>query len=99
MSSAEYKAMQQTGTVQEGAGGVTSVLHPPDHLLFQAQAKPGSLFVEFDVPASALKTGGKEGWSIIPGPGSVHARLAASKGAPIPQFPAAGNIAHTATKP
>jgi hypothetical protein len=88
MSPAEHDAMSATGTVQEGAGGVTSVAHPADPEAFMRQASSGSRYVEFDVPSEALSPGGKAGWATIRGPNSWWANY----GMALPEMPSAFNI-------
>jgi hypothetical protein len=74
MSADEHSTMIESGTVQEGAGGVTSVAHPADIEAFMQQAASGSRYVEFDVPEESLSQGGKAGWATIRGPNSWWAR-------------------------
>jgi hypothetical protein len=74
MSSSEYDAMVQSGTVQEGSGGVTSVSNPANVEEYMQQAVSGSTYAEFDVPTDTLSPGGKVGWSTIRGPNSWYAR-------------------------
>ena len=97
MSQAEYDAMKASGKVQESLSGTTHVATPAEATAFISQAKPGSVYVEFNVPNAALKAT-NEGWSKIVGPNSLEGRLAARKGLEIPQMPEATNIVHTATK-
>ena len=54
-----------------------------------ANARPGSVFVQFDVPASQLARGGKEGRGIVWGPNSPRGVLAASRGMPVSGMPPA----------
>jgi len=68
MGQNEHKAMVRTGEVQVGGGGTTHVAHPPSMSAYQSQARPGSLYVEFDVPATSLRPGGAPGWAQIPSP-------------------------------
>ena len=98
MSPAEHDAMVETGMVQEGAGGVTSVANPADINAYMRQAAPGTRYVEFNVPGDVLRQGGAPGWGIIPGPNSIFARYAASRGLPIPQFPGASEIEWVASR-
>lgn len=97
MSRQEYDLTLGTGFVQESTSGTTHVLLPAGQEAFQAQAAPGSLYVEFDVPTSSLKST-QQGWAKILGPHTLEARLAAGKGHPIPQMPPARNVRHVATK-
>ena len=97
MSRGEYDAMVSSGTVQEGSGGVSYVAFPTDPAIFQRQAPPGSLYVEFDVPVGSLRpTSG--GAARIFGPNSFEARYAASKGPPVPQWPPATTIVVVTSK-
>lgn len=70
---------------------------PADPEASMSQAKPGTLYLEFDVPVATVKPT-KEGWGLIKDPNSIDGRLAARKGLPIPQMPPATNITHRATK-
>jgi hypothetical protein len=88
MSKIEYKAMVDTGHVQVGAGGQTSVCQPPDSEAYRRQAAPGSVYVEFDVPTEALRSGGRDNWAIIPGPDSIFERLAGE----VLEMPRASNV-------
>ncbi|MCV3217127.1 polymorphic toxin-type HINT domain-containing protein [Plectonema radiosum NIES-515] len=97
MSPDELAKMQQTGIVQESYTGTTHVAFPSNPEAFMSQAKPGALYVEFDVPASAIRQT-NEGWASIKGPNSLDGRLAAKKGFPSPEMPAATDITHRATK-
>ena len=86
MSQEELTNMQTTGMVQEstGGGGGSWVASPASPTAYNA-AKPGSLYVEYDVPANSVKPAGS-GWGRIPGPNSVEGRLAATKGEAPPQL-------------
>lgn len=97
MSEAEFVAMKKSRKVQESVSGTTHVASPADASAFINQAKPSSLYVEFNVPSSSLKAT-NEGWAKIIGPNSLEGRLAAKKKLPIPQMPNATAISHTATK-
>jgi RHS repeat-associated protein len=97
MSAAEHEAMESSGMVQESLSGTTHVASPADPSAFIRQAAKGSRYVEFDVPASALKQT-QQGWAKIIGPNSLEGRLATLKGLPLPQMPAASNITHLADK-
>jgi hypothetical protein len=94
MSPAEYDAMVESGTVQEGAGGVTSVVNPADPEAFMGPPPPGSTYAEFDVPSDSLSPGGKEGWSSIRGPNSWQAKY----GLALREMPSASNIEWIASK-
>jgi len=91
MSQAEYDTMIKTGKVPESFTGTTHVASPADINAFGKQAKPGSIYVEFDVPSSSLKAT-NQGWSKIVGPNSLEGRLAVKKGNPVPEMPSATNI-------
>ncbi|MGW9213575.1 TreTu family toxin [Embleya sp. NPDC055664] len=91
MSTEEYQKMLKTGMVQSGAGDRSFVVYPASSDGY-ISARPGSVYVEFDVPHSLLSPGGRPGDYKLSGPTSLDARLAAKKGLPIPQSPAAENI-------
>ena len=91
MSQAEYDAMIKSGKVQESFSGTTHVASPANPEAFGKQAKPGSLYVEFELPATALKAT-NEGWAKIVGPNSLEGRLAAKKGYSIPEMPEVENV-------
>lgn len=97
MSRFEYNLMTAVGQVQESRSGTTHVALPADPASFQAQAVPGSLYIEFDVPRSSIRPT-RQGWAKILGPHTLEARLALAKGQIIPQMPRAGNIRHVITK-
>jgi len=90
MSRAEYNKMVKSGAVQESFSGTTHVALPASSTAFKGAAK-GSLYVEFKVPNSALKST-NEGWAKVIGPNSLEGRLAAKKGQPIPEMPKAEDI-------
>ena len=91
MSEAEYSKMMETGYVQESFSGQTYVANPASSEAFAKQAKPGAIYVEFDVPTSSLKQT-KDVWAKILGPNTPEARLMKRKGLPIPEMPKANNI-------
>jgi hypothetical protein len=93
MSQGEYDAMVAEGRVQPTLEGLEakSVTVPPDPDAFRA-ARPGSVFVEFDVPAEQLARGGTSRWGIVFGPNSLYGRLAASRGKPVSALPEVINI-------
>ena len=97
MSPQECDLMTTTGFVQESNSGTTHVASPADQATFQDQAATGSVYAEFDVPRDCVKPT-QQGWAKILGPNTLEARLAATKGRPIPQMPPAGNIQHVAAK-
>lgn len=86
MSPDELAAMQSTGRVQAGGGGVHRVAFPADPEAYQA-APPGDLFVSYDVPTASLRPAGTGAWRQIVGPDSVFGRLAARRGDPLPEMP------------
>jgi hypothetical protein len=93
----ELEAMEKTGMVQESWSGTTFVAHPADINAYGRQAKTSQVYVEFEVPSSSIVQT-KEGWGKILGPNSLQGRMAARKGLPIPQMPAARNITPIETK-
>lgn len=97
MSETEYVAMKNTQVVQESFSGTTHVVSPANRLAFQAQAKPGAFYVEFNVPTASLKVT-QEGWAKVLGPNTLEGRFAARKGLPILRLPNATNIQHITTK-
>jgi hypothetical protein len=96
MSPEEFKLLQR-GIVPESLSGTTHVALPANPNAFLKQAKPGSYYVEFDVPATVVKPT-QQGWAKIVGPNSLEGRLARKKGLETPQMPTAENIVHRATK-
>ena len=97
MSKSEHQKMLDSGKVIESRTGTTHVANPADASAFIKQAKPGSRYVEFDVPASSLKQT-NQGWAKVIGPNSLEGRQAAIKGLSVPQMPNATNITHRANK-
>ncbi len=91
MSQGEYAAMQQTGTVQPGAGGTTYVAFPANPNSYIGPARPGSVYAEFGVPRSSLQPAGRPDWAQIPGPNSLFGRNEIRFGRPAPQMPPATN--------
>ena len=93
MSEQEFEMMNSTGKVQMSGDNKVHVANPADIDAFGKQAPKGSVYVEFDVPSITLSKGGKVGWGIINGPGSLIDRLNAKKGLPrITEMPDAINI-------
>ncbi len=73
MSPEELEKMKDNGRVVESRlNGVTSVTVPPDPTAYR-DAPKGSVFVEFDVEASAVKGMTANGWGKIYGPSSLFA--------------------------
>jgi len=97
MGRQEYDLMLNTGFVQESSSGTTHVAFPADQIAYQAQAAPGSLYVEFDVPADSIKPT-QQGWAKILGPNTLEGRQAIRSGQPVPKMPPSLNIQHCATK-
>lgn len=98
MSTLEYAAMLATGQVQESFSGTTYLACPADataYLLASTLARPGSCYIEFDIPVHCVKVTSR-GWAKVIGPHSLEARVAMRNGAPLPQMPAACAIAHVA---
>ncbi|WNS42043.1 hypothetical protein [Paenibacillus sp. MMS20-IR301] len=91
MSKQEYDSMIKTGKVIESYTGTTHVAHPADVNAFRKQAKPGSMYIEFYVPQSAL-TQTNVGWAKVVGPSTLEGRLAARKGGRLPEMPSATRI-------
>ncbi|MDX6039973.1 RHS repeat-associated core domain-containing protein, partial [Scandinavium lactucae] len=91
MGPEEYKKMTETGQVMQSSTGTTHVAFHADINAFGKQAKNGAMYVEFDVPESALIPT-NEGWAKIVGPDSIEGRLAKRKGLPAPEMPTAQNI-------
>ena len=91
MSTGEYEAMVATGKVQEGAGGVTYAA-TSGPASFRAQAKPGSIYVEYDVPSNSLVRGSKSDWVRNVGPGAAAStkRMLEKQGGE--QLPAVKNV-------
>lgn len=88
----EYGKMLTTGKVQESFSGATYVATPASPAAYERQAKPGSIYVEFDVPASSVKQL-QEGWGRIIGPSTLESRLAARRGTKaVEEMPPATNI-------
>ena len=75
----------------ESSTGTTHVAVPADVNAFGQQAQNGAMYVEFDVPEKSVVPTG-EGWGKIVRPNSLEGRLAAKKGLPVPEMPAAENI-------
>lgn len=101
MSKAEYEAMEASGKVQVGADGVTYVAVPAASKSYAKQAKPGSVYVEFDVPKNRVNiTDKKLGWGFIAGPDSLVGRLSKKRNPNLDMtMPDAKKIIQTAQKP
>jgi len=85
--------MLETGKVQFSQNSkISHVANPADQTAFKA-AKPGSVYVEFDVLTDVLQQGGTDRWGIIIGPNSVYDRLNQQRGLPpIKETPDVANI-------
>ena len=94
MSVSEYQMMLNTGKVQMSPNGNTTyVARPSDMTSFEKQAKPGSVYVEFDVDVNSVYPAGNPSWGQIPGPGSLYDRYNIRRGLePITSMPNALNI-------
>lgn len=69
------------------------VVNPAEIHAFSKQASKDSIYVEFDVPNNTVFPGGRDGWGILAGPGSLYDRLAIKKGLPaITEMPQVTNI-------
>ena len=79
MSQDEYDKMVASGKVQMSGDNKVHVANPADINAFGKQAPEGSIYVEFDVPSNTISKGGKDGWGIINGPGSLLDRLNVKK--------------------
>ena len=97
MSADELGKMTKTGKVQESFTGTTHVATPAAKEAFEKQAKPGSVYVEFDVPKASVKQT-QDGWGKIVGPNSLEGRLATRKGKTAPEMPDAKNIKEVSPK-
>jgi hypothetical protein len=100
MSQAEANAITSTGRVQAPLNGTGQVYvsYPPNPGSFTPPPS-STTFLQFNVPASSLRiTNPAAGWHVIDGPGSVIARLNATRGLPAPQFPPATNPVSTASR-
>lgn len=91
MGKEEYDLMLKTGKVQEGAGGLTYVIFPSDPDAFP-QAKPGALYVTFDIPKETPLIQNNNKWFYMVGPTSTMARLREKRGMPRTELPPAKNI-------
>ena len=95
MSQSEYDDMVSTGKVQIGSEGEATyvLLDGPDG--FETQARSGSVYAEFDVPANNAwwMTNDDLGWATIPAPGSSQAnRWRIVTGQDVDQMPTVTNI-------
>ncbi|MGV3733797.1 MAG: polymorphic toxin-type HINT domain-containing protein [Microcella sp.] len=99
MDQTELDGKSESGVVQVGGSGTTYVSSPASRTVFEATAERGSVYVEFDVPQSALRPGGTPETAQIPSPPHLlYGRLAEQRGEPL-MFPVpACNIVVLATK-
>ncbi|MBV1856079.1 TreTu family toxin [Catellatospora tritici] len=91
MSTAEYDAMVKTGMVQRGGGGFSYVVYPANRDAY-ISSRPGSVYVEFDVPKSTLIDGGRPGDYKISDSDTIFSRLSVKRGGPELRLPEAKNI-------
>ncbi|NOW06150.1 hypothetical protein BCM20_000661 [Clostridium beijerinckii] len=78
--------MIETGNVQESFSGPTYAAFEKG--AFAKQAKPGSVYVEFDVPEdSYIITNDQEGWIMFNTIKTPQGRLAAKKGLSVAEAP------------
>lgn len=63
-------------------GNTTYVANPADINAFSKQAKPGSIYSEFNVDSNRIYPAGKSGWGQIAGPGSLYDRRNIKVGKP-----------------
>jgi RHS repeat-associated protein len=91
MGPAEANAMFKSRHVQESRSGLTHVAYPANPDTFRRSAAPGSVYVEFMVPASSLRNSGT-GTASIPGPRSIFSRKETLHGRPPFQMPRATSI-------
>ena len=74
-------------------GNRSYVAYPADINAFGKRAKPGSIYVEYDVDVSVLRNGGNELWAQIPGPDSLLDRYDRYRGLQgISEMPLVKNI-------
>gem|GEM_PF-1992180 len=95
MSNSEYNTMRNSGQVQPGSDGAGTYILLDGPANFESQARPGSVYVEFDVRANDpwFMTNDGLGWAIIPTPGSSQAnRWRIATGETITSMPAATSI-------
>lgn len=91
MGTGEYQKMLSTGMVQPGGGGFSYVVHPSDPNAY-ISSRPGSVYVEFDVPKSALIPGGRPGDYKMSDSTTIFSRLSVKKGGAPLELPEAKNI-------
>ncbi|MGB8454137.1 MAG: hypothetical protein WCD89_17635, partial [Anaerocolumna sp.] len=99
MSESEYQKMVDTEYVQKPYNADQSyVANPASYDAYFKSASKGSVYVEFDVPASSIRQT-KDIWATIPGPNSLYSKLQVNKGLPpIESFPKATNIVKIGVK-
>lgn len=91
--------MLKTERVQLSTDNKVHVANPANIEAFRKQAPNGSVYVEFDVPSDTISVGGKEGWGVVNGPGSLLDRLRQKKGLPeMTEVPKATNIEKKGSK-
>lgn len=90
-------AMVRTGKVQRSIHlGETNVAYPADIRAFMRQAKPGTIYAEFDVPKASIFPKGS-GWATIR-PTAMEIKLLTRKELPIPEMTPVRNIVPLATR-
>jgi hypothetical protein len=89
MSEGEYANLKPGARMPESRTGTTHAATNPSY--FYKTAKPGSVYVEFNVPAKSVKIA-PDGKVKIIGPNSLEGRNAARLGRPVPQMPKITNI-------
>lgn len=72
--------MQSSGVVQYGQGDVTFVSNPANIEVYQSRAKPGTVFVEFNVPSNSLYPADFPNSSLIPASYSLYGMRMAKVG-------------------
>jgi hypothetical protein len=91
MSPDELAQMEQNGTAVESQTLGSSRVSMPASPDAYKNAPSGSVYVEYDVPASSVKPS-SAGQGRIPGSNSPEGRLAAQQGKPTPTMPPVKNI-------
>jgi hypothetical protein len=101
MSVAEFNKMVETGKVQPPFNGSDQsyVSYPASSKAFEQQAKVGTVYVTYRVPASSVvPTSRSKGWAYVAGPSSFASRLATRQGKEPFEFPKATFIVYVRSK-